>query len=166
MYDGRDGAGAAVLSNAPLPRRRRVEWKFTASRLLTAERDTLRFSHKNGMLRNILLPQVPIIASTTAKKLFDDSLAEAGLKREQIAAWVLHSGGRDVILALRQQLELSEHEVRHTSAVLREFGNISSPTVYFVLERALCDSDSGGWWWMSSFGAGFSCHGAFLEVGP
>ena len=160
-----DGAGAAVLSNAPLPDRRRVEWKFTASRLLTAERDTLRFSHKNGMLRNILLPQVPQIAGAAAKSLFADSLIEAGLQREQIAAWVLHSGGRDVIQALREQLELSDHEVRHTRAVLREFGNISSPTVYFVLERSLRDSGSG-LWWMSSFGAGFSCHGAFLEVGP
>ena len=57
-----DGAGAAVLSNEPLPDRRRVEWKFAASRLVTAERDMLRFSHKNGMLRNILLPQVPQVA--------------------------------------------------------------------------------------------------------
>ena len=55
-----DGAGAAVLSNAPLPGRRRVEWKFTASRLVTAERDTLRFGHQNGKLRNILLPEMCI----------------------------------------------------------------------------------------------------------
>ena len=64
-----DGAGAAVLSNEPLPDRRRVEWKFAASRLVTAERDTLRFSHKNGMLRNILLPQVPQVAGEVAGKL-------------------------------------------------------------------------------------------------
>ncbi len=57
-----DGAGAAVLSNKPLPHQRRVEWKFAASRLVTAERDTLRFGHKDGMLRNILLPQVPEVA--------------------------------------------------------------------------------------------------------
>jgi len=48
--------------------------------------------------------------------------------------------------------------------VLREFGNVSSPTVYFVLERALHDAVPDGLWWMSAFGAGFSCHGALLEV--
>ena len=68
------------------------------------------------------------------------------------------------ILALRDKLKLSAHDMRHSSAVLREFGNISSPTVYFVLERALADSVPDGCWWMSAFGAGFSCHGAFLEV--
>jgi alkylresorcinol/alkylpyrone synthase len=159
-----DGAGAAVLSDQPLPDRRHVEWKFAASSLVTAERDTLRFGHKNGMLRNILLPQVPQVAGEIAAKLFSESLVEAGVKREQIAGWILHTGGRDVILALRDKLKLTEADVRHSSAVLREFGNISSPTVYFVLERALRDAVPDGLWWMSAFGAGFSCHGAFLEV--
>jgi alkylresorcinol/alkylpyrone synthase len=159
-----DGAGAAILSNEPLASRRRVEWKFADSRLVTAERDTLRFGHQNGKLRNVLLPQVPEIASELAAKLFSDSLIAANLKREQITGWILHTGGRDVILALRNKLNLSAEDVRHSSAVLREFGNVSSPTVYFVLERALNDSVPDGLWWMSTFGAGFSCHGAFLEV--
>jgi predicted naringenin-chalcone synthase len=160
-----DGAGAAVLANEPLPDHRRVEWKFAASRLVTAERDTLRFSHKNGMLRNILLPQVPLVAGEIAGKLFSESLVAAAVKRDQITGWILHTGGRDVILALREKLEISESDVRHSAAILREFGNISSPTVYFVLERALHDSVPDGLWWMSAFGAGFSCHGALLEVG-
>jgi alkylresorcinol/alkylpyrone synthase len=159
-----DGAGAAVLSNEPLPNRRRVEWKFTASRLVTSERETLRFSHQNGMLRNILMPQVPQIASEIAGKLFAESLVEAGVKRGQITGWILHTGGRDVILALRDRLQLAESDVRHSSAVLREFGNISSPTVYFVLQSELNDSVPDGLWWMSAFGAGFSCHGTLLEV--
>jgi len=160
-----DGAGAAVLSNQPLAGRRRVQLKTAASHLITAKRDMLRFSHKNGMLRNILLPEVPQVASEAAQKLFSESLAAAGVQRKQITGWVLHTGGRDVILALRDRLELSEADVRHSSAVLREFGNISSPTVYFVLERSLRDAVPDGLWWMSAFGAGFSCHGALLEVG-
>ncbi len=160
-----DGAGAAVLSNEPPPHRRRVEWKFAASRLVAAERDTLRFRHQHGMLRNILLPQVPQIAGAMARKLFDASLAAAGVQRGQITGWILHAGGRDVMLALREHLELSAHDLRHSSAVLREFGNVSSPTVYFVLERALRGTVPDGRWWMSAFGAGFSCHGALLEIG-
>jgi predicted naringenin-chalcone synthase len=159
-----DGAGAAVLANEPLPDRRRVKWKFTDSRLVTAERDTLRFGHHNGKLRNVLLPQVPQVAGKLAAKLFGESLLATGVKREQITGWILHTGGRDVILSLRDQLNLSADDVRHSSAVLREFGNISSPTVYFVLERALRDTVLDGLWWMSTFGAGFSCHGALLEV--
>lgn len=67
-------------------------------------------------------------------------------------------------MALRKRLRLREHDVRWSAEILNEFGNVSSPCVYFVLERALSRNAPGGLWWMSSFGAGFSCHGALLEV--
>ena len=49
-------------------------------------------------------------------------------------------------------------------AVLKKYGNVSSACVYFVLQETLNDGVPGGLWWMSSFGAGFACHGALLEV--
>ena len=160
-----DGAGAAVLAGKPGAGTRRVEWKFGSSCLAPEKRDTLRFGHKNGMLRNMLSLQVPQIAGDEAAKLFAETLANAEVKREQVAGWVLHTGGRDVLLSLRDKLELAEADIRHSTAVLREYGNISSPTVFFVLDRALHDAVPDGLWWMSAFGAGFSCHGALLQVG-
>jgi predicted naringenin-chalcone synthase len=160
-----DGAAAAVLARKPRPNRRRVEWKFGSSCLAPEKRDTLRFSHKDGMLRNMLSLQVPQIAGDEAAKLFVESLTMAGVKRDRVAGWIFHAGGRDVLSALRDKVGLTEADVRHSAAVLREFGNISSPTVLFVLERALHDTVPDGLWWMSAFGAGFSCHGALLEVG-
>jgi alkylresorcinol/alkylpyrone synthase len=159
-----DGAGAAVLSSEPRPGLRRVEWKTAASCLLPEHRDMLRFTQSHGMLRNILLPQVPEIAGAEVAKLFDRTLAAAGVARDSIVGWVMHTGGRDVLQSLRDHLKLTESDVRHSTAVLSEFGNISSPTVYFVLERALQDNVPDGLWWMSAFGAGFSCHGALLEI--
>jgi alkylresorcinol/alkylpyrone synthase len=161
-----DGAGAAVLSNQSSPGRRRVQWKYSASCLSPEKRDILRLGHQNGMLRNVLLPEVPRVAGEEAARLLAKSLAATGIRRDQIKGWILHTGGRDVLLTLREKLDLQEHDIRHSSAILREFGNISSPTVYFVLQSALNDSVPDGIWWMSAFGAGFSCHGSFLEVGP
>jgi predicted naringenin-chalcone synthase len=161
-----DGAGAVVLSRKPNKRPRSVEWKFSASHLAPKQRDTLRFGHHNGMLRNMLSPQVPQIAGAAAAKLCSETIAAAGVPRKKISGWIMHTGGRDVLLALRKRLKLSEADLRHSAAVLREFGNVSSPTVFFVLERALHDTVPDGYWWMSSFGAGFSCHGALLEVKP
>ena len=48
--------------------------------------------------------------------------------------------------------------------MLREYGNLSSAFVYFVLQAALLAEEPGGFWWMGSFGAGFSSHGALLVV--
>jgi polyketide synthase Type III len=159
-----DGAGAAVLADAPNGNRP-VEWKASAAALNPAERNTLRFEQKAGMLRNVLLPQVPAVAAKYAGRVLDDALVRAGVRRSQVGAWVLHPGGRDVLAALRQELGLSREDVRWSEAVLREYGNVSSASVFFVLQAALNDSTPAGYWWMSSFGAGFSCHGALLEVG-
>jgi alkylresorcinol/alkylpyrone synthase len=158
-----DGAGAAVLSNEP-KNGRRVEWKASSSLLQPNDRELLRFELKSGMLRNILAPQVPSVAAGHVETLFKNTLAANDTQPEQIAGWVLHPGGRDVLTAVRQKLKLSAQDVRWSEAVLRDYGNISSPSVYFVLQSALADSIPDGLWWMSSFGAGFSCHGALLEV--
>jgi alkylresorcinol/alkylpyrone synthase len=69
-----------------------------------------------------------------------------------------------VLAALQKSLGLDGTDLRLSAGVLREFGNVSSPFVLFVLERALAQNAAGGWWWLSSFGAGFSCHGALLKV--
>jgi len=159
-----DGAGAAILSNTP-GENRKVEWKISGSLLEPNQRDMLRFEQKSGMLRNILTPEVPALAAAHAGKLFTDTIARANVNRSDVAGWVLHPGGRDVLVALRDTLGLTDRDIRWSEAVLREYGNVSSSSVYFVLQNALNDSVPPGLWWMSSFGAGFSCHGALLEVG-
>ena len=158
-----DGAGAAVVSSQPNGQRR-VEWKTSASLLSPEDRDLLRFEQKAGLLRNILTTQVPEVASGHAQKVFNELLDRSEVSPSEIKGWVLHPGGRDVLIALRKRFQLKQWDTRWSEAVLREYGNLSSPSVLFVLDTALHDSAPSGLWWMSSFGAGFSCHGALLEV--
>ena len=159
-----DGAGAAVLCTMPHADGRSIEWKTAGSLHNPVERDALRFEHKDGMLRNVLTPQVPQLAAHHAALLLDDVLNRQGMSRNDIDTWILHAGGRKVIEALQQSLDLSPAAVGWSSKVLSEFGNMSSASVYFVLQAALEGNAPGGWWWMSSFGAGFSCHSALLKV--
>ncbi len=158
-----DGAGAAVLSNAPGPRRR-IEWLSSGTFLNAEIRDLLRFEHKDGMLRNILSPLVPDLAARHALQVFEDVTGKSKISRDQVAGWVLHPGGRDVLLAVGDRLGLEQTDTRWSREVLENYGNLSSPSVYFVLDAAFNDSPKSGSWWMSSFGAGFSCHGALLDV--
>ena len=159
-----DGAGAAVLTAAANPAVRCIEWTTAHSLHNPAERDALRFEQKDGLLRNILSPQVPNLTAHHAALVLDEVLLNAGISRSAISTWIWHAGGRKVLEALQEKFELSAADVRGSSQVLSEYGNLSSPFVYFVLQAALRDNAPGGWWWMSSFGAGFSCHGALLKV--
>jgi alkylresorcinol/alkylpyrone synthase len=158
-----DGAGAAVLAAEPRGNRR-VEWKLAGSVLEPRHRDLLRFEQKDGMLRNILTPAVPELAAEMAERVLTGVLARTPVGRTEITGWALHPGGREVLVALRRRLGVSDKAVRWSAAVLEEYGNLSSSSVFFVLEAMLADSTPNGWWWLSTFGAGFSGHGALLEV--
>ena len=159
-----DGAGAAVLSRAPQAGTRAVEWVDNSSLIDPSQREALRFEQRDGMLRNILTRAVPALAAEHAQRVLATVLGRAGLHQGDVSAWIMHAGGRDVLLALARRFELDADALRYSAAMLREYGNLSSAFVYFVLQAALADAAPGGWWWLSSFGAGFSCHGALLKV--
>jgi predicted naringenin-chalcone synthase len=159
-----DGAGAAVLSKAVPPMGRCIRWMDSGSLINPAERKALMFEQRDGMLRNILSRTVPMLAAQHAQQVLQTVLGRAELSSGDVSTWIMHAGGRDVLLALASRFELDDQAFQYSAAVLREYGNLSSAFVYFVLEAALAGDAPAGWWWLSSFGAGFSCHGALLKV--
>jgi alkylresorcinol/alkylpyrone synthase len=160
-----DGAGAMVLSQESDTASRCVKWIDSSSLIDPSERRALMFEQRDGMLRNVLTRPVPRLAAHYAHRVLEVVLKRQNLVSKDISAWIMHAGGRDVLLAIEGLLELQPHDLRYSAAVLREYGNMSSAFVYFVLAAALADHAPAGWWWLSSFGAGFSCHGALLKVG-
>ncbi len=166
-----DGAGAVVLSRSPRePRdracatRRTLEWIDSSSLMLPAQREVLRIESRQGLQRNVLTRAVPALAAEYAEQLLHTVLPRHGLKPSDLATWVLHAGGRDVLQAVQRRIGPPAGALRHSTAMLREYGNLSSAFVYFVLEAALADDPPAGWWWLAAFGAGFSSHGALLRV--
>src|SRR4051812_26731559 len=119
-----DGAGAAVCSRQPSARTRRIEWKRFCTELNPVSRDLLRFEQRNGMLRNILAPEVPGLAAQAARRVLEKGLDGSTELREQITTWIWHAGGRDVLLALLDKVELTEQDLCWSALTLRDVGNI------------------------------------------
>lgn len=146
-----DGAAACVFSGSG------GEWRVGdfESRHLPEEREKIRFTNAGGRLRNQLDRSVPELAAATVRELYGERRGEPG-------AWVTHGGGRDVIEALEGVLPCGE--LGYARGVMRDCGNLSSPSVFVGLERFLED-DSGDVdrVWMCAFGAGFSAHACELE---
>lgn len=67
----------------------------------------------------------------------DRIAAKGGLTRGDVARFTCHPGGAKVIAALEQSLGLLDNALDHERAVLSDYGNMSAPTVLFVLERVL-----------------------------
>src|SRR5262249_33503973 len=82
-------------------------------------------------------PNVPYVVGAHAEQVVDRLLSRAGLRRSSIRHWLVHSGGKKVIDAVRVNLGLTRYDVRHTSGVLRDYGNLSSGSFLFSFERLL-----------------------------
>ncbi len=145
-----DGAAAAVWSDRP------GDGKWRAGHFTTIhrprQREKIRFVNAGGKLRNQLDKAVPGLAADAVAELY--ALRSADPDRA-----LAHSGGRDVIEALEAVLP---HELAETRGVLRDHGNMSSPSVLFALERALQRAGEDRRWWLTAFGAGFAAHACEL----
>lgn len=87
----------------------------------------------------IFAQAIPPFAEANMGPAVAGILARAGLTIEDIDRFVCHPGGVKVIQALERGLALDQGSLDHERAILAEYGNMSAPTVLFVLERVLRD---------------------------
>jgi predicted naringenin-chalcone synthase len=156
-----DGAAAAVLWNQP----KGLELIASASSYAPEHRDGVRYIYKNGKLYNQISLSLPNLASKAVAKVVEKLLEPMDIKVEDIKHWALHPGGEKIINAVRDELGLSEKQVHSSRAVLAEYGNMSSPSVWFVLQKILERGIAhGDWCIMVAFGAGLSAHAFLLHA--
>lgn len=155
-----DGAAAAVLWTRP----EGYELVASASRYVPEQRETIRYVHKKGRLHNQLSLKLPGLVAKAAAQVVSDVLGPWSIGPGDIKHWAIHTGGEKIINAVRDGIGLSEEQVQATRAVLSEHGNMSSPTVWFVLQELEKNGiASGEWCLMLAFGAGLSAHACLLR---
>lgn len=147
-----DGAAATVWS----ARGDDADWRAGGFSTIhrPEHREKIRFVNDGGRLRNQLDRAVPALAADAVATLYRQ---RSDPPPDQVLA---HPGGRDVIDALERVLP---YQLDETRDVLRECGNMSSPSVWFALERRLAAGHSGDRaLWLTAFGAGFAAHACEL----
>jgi alkylresorcinol/alkylpyrone synthase len=161
-----DGAAAAVLD---LPREGRPRGLAQVvdfeSGLFHQYREDLRYRTEGGLLRNHLTKRVPAIGARTATDVASRLLARHGLSRNDMAWWAVHPGGTVVLAHVEREMGLEREALRYSYHVFENYGNMSSPSVLFVL-REILDSgrpQTGQKGMLLAFGAGFSAFAALLE---
>lgn len=145
-----DGAAATVWRSTPGPSGLRASSFDTLHR--PADRDKIRFEQRNGKLRNLLDRTVPELAAGAVQELWNRR------GDRPVSRVISHSGGRDVLEAIAPVV--APYTLEASTRILRDYGNMSSPSVLFALEESLrADAaKSDGDFWLVSFGAGFSAH--------
>ena len=98
---------------------------------------------------------IPDLAASDLRPAADQFLKRHGRSLADIDSFCFHPGGAKVVTALEDAFAINEGRLVNERAVLRDFGNMSAPTVLFVLERELAAAHPGRRF-VSSLGPGFT----------
>jgi predicted naringenin-chalcone synthase len=160
-----DGAAAFLLSTDAPNGARRPEVLDFESFLSPEYLDKVGFEQKEGKLRIILAAEIRDIAAPMIENVLKPLLKRHGLASGDIRFWVAHPGGRKVIDNVQKHLGLTDEQLRFSKTVLRTYGNMSSPTVMFVLDEVVRNGDPqpGDWGVMLALGPGMAAEAALLR---
>jgi predicted naringenin-chalcone synthase len=154
-----DGAAAVVLS-APGRRQGRglCALEGFASYVVPNTPELLSWRIGDQGFRMGLDTAAPRIVGRAVPAFVEGLLAAGGWERTGVDFWAVHPGGRAILETVERALALPRTALEPARAVLREYGNMSSPTLLFVLERILAQGRPGRGVALS-FGPGLSLEG-------
>ncbi len=92
-------------------------------------------------------------------------LAKNGLDISGIHHFIFHPGGKKVLAAYETALGVEGDFLQMTRRIMRNYGNMSSISVLYVLERFFFQNPEEGYALMASMGPGFSCEMVLLQIG-
>ncbi|MFD0579103.1 3,5-dihydroxyphenylacetyl-CoA synthase DpgA [Dactylosporangium darangshiense] len=156
--------GAAAAAPSPASGPRVLDF---ASRIITDAFDAMRYDWDDAQHRFsfFLDPDIPYVVGANAGEVVGRLLDRAGLRRRDIRHWLVHSGGKKVIDAVRVNLGLTRHDVRHTTGVLRDYGNLSSGSFLFSYQRLLREAvtEPGDYGVLMTMGPGSTIETALVQ---
>ncbi len=157
-----DGAACVLLSSdtqdeGPIVKDEDMYHFFDATHMMG-------FELKNSGLHMVLDPSVPETIAAHFPKIIYPFLEKSNTSIEEINHLVFHPGGKKIVKTIEDLFGVLGKNIDDTKEVLRIYGNMSSATVLYVLERFLeKDIPAGEKGLMLSFGPGFSAQKVLLE---
>jgi alkylresorcinol/alkylpyrone synthase len=127
--------------------------------------DALGFTLSAEGFRIVLDPSIPDRIAASVTDVVDGLLVKNGLTRADVGLWGLHPGGSRILDLAQQALGLTDAQMAPSRRVLRTYGNMSSPTILFVLAEALSveEPPPGTAGVLAAFGPGLGVEAVLLR---
>jgi len=163
-----DGAAAVLVQGDDVqPARAGVPTITAASSTMWPDSlDVMGWNFDSVGMQVVFARSIPRLVREKSREVLGHFLKRHSLGFADLGAVVIHPGGTKVLEAYQESLPLDASHFEPARAVLREYGNMSSPTVLFVLERVLRDrpQTKRAPALLSALGPGFSSESLLLEL--
>jgi alkylresorcinol/alkylpyrone synthase len=157
-----DGAAAALLTNRPSSGPRILD---SESFTLPGSMDALGFDLRDTGFHIVLSKDLPQLVRDKIKGLVENFLGRHNLTPQEMAAYLLHPGGQKLLVCIEEELGLQRCHTEFSWDVLRDYGNLSSATILFILQEWLTKKqmNPGDYGLVAGFGPGFSSELLLLQ---
>jgi alkylresorcinol/alkylpyrone synthase len=158
-----DGAAAVLLERQPSDKGVRI--LDTLSHIFPESTWALGFDLQDDGFHSVLSKDVPVLLKTEIARLVRTLADRRGLDMQQISSFVVHPGGRKILMSVEKELGLGPDDTQPSWDVLRSYGNQSSVSVLFVLHEWLTKRQPapGSHGVLAAFGPGLSTEMLLLQ---
>jgi len=161
-----DGVAALIITgdNKKNKLKREVSFLATQSKLYYDSLDVMGWEFLDKGFKVLFSQDIPTIISTNIFNDVSSFLEKHQLKISDIKNFIFHPGGKKILTAYHEALKIEGDFLKNTREVMNNNGNMSSPTVLYVLERFLNHGFDDGYGLMVSMGPGFSSEMVLLQM--
>jgi len=164
-----DGAGAVVAvagegSGVGSANKTGLQLVASTSTVLPGTEELMGWIIEDHGFSMVLSSKVPSRIAAQLRPWLEQWLAGLGLTLPEIETWAVHPGGPRILGAVEESAGLQPAQIDLSTAVLRQFGNMSSATILFVLERLRSSPGRNGPCLALGFGPGLAVEAALLVV--
>ncbi len=160
-----DGAAAVIVSGqAPKDAICLKLESFNSQILFQAEKDMAWTIGDHGF-EMVLSKYIPQIIGSNLPKILENILSDIKLTMDQIDRWAIHPGGKSILDKVENSLGLSGDQIGSSRSTLRNYGNMSSASILFVLKDLMEHSkDSDQKIFAMAFGPGLVVESALISL--
>lgn len=131
-----DGAAALVVSGNPNTEKPKLQVLSSSSQLLMNGMNDMAWQIGNTGFQMALTTYVPRIIEGGIKALCHQMFAKNQLDMSAIDAFAIHPGGKKILESIEKEMGITKLQNQHAYETLKNYGNMSSPTVIFVLKQS------------------------------
>jgi predicted naringenin-chalcone synthase len=158
-----DGAAAVLITGAAGGEGQKgLAMHGFYSLLLDKGKDLMGWNVTPVNFEMILDAKIPEFIGNEVKSIVSRAAAKFKIKSGGIDSWAVHPGGKKILDTIAKQMGLAENELAASYKVLSEYGNMSSPTILFVLNE-LMNGNNTGTVFSIGFGPGLSIETALMS---
>lgn len=161
-----DGVTASIITGDSHTNKTKSKISFlaTQSKLYYDSLDVMGWEFLDKGFKVLFSQDIPTIIANNIHNDVYSFLEKHHLRTSDIKNFIFHPGGKKILTAYTEALKVEGDFLKNTREVMTNYGNMSSSTVLYVLERFYTQGFEDGYGLMVAMGPGFSCEMVLLQM--